>query len=390
MATNNYDDNSMPESEKPKAQNNRLMDIPSINWILFLSILYTLYFAQSLIIPLVLALLVALLLSPLVAICKKVHVPRTVSSILLLSMLAAPFTFIGLELMEPAQKWAKLLPKLSVQLSEQVESISEAFEEQQQAAKEASKPDKGFSLFAWFSDDDEQEVSPPSDSPAKVVNERIKQGSVELIIEAVGAAPLVLAQFLSGIIFVLFVLIFGPDLFHAFVRELPNKQQRQQAIRLVSVTQKQLSRYISTVSLINSGLALGTAGLLHLIGLEDALLWGVIVGILNFIPYVGSVIGVCILSLAATVQYGLSPAVFLPVVAYLGLNLLESQIITPMVLGRNMRLNPLVVMIWLLTCGWLWGVTGVLLSVPILVCIKLALSELGVWKNWLRIIEAGA
>ncbi|MGS2720794.1 AI-2E family transporter [Paraglaciecola aestuariivivens] len=378
---------TLTPSEQSKSR--RLTDIPSIKWLLFLAVLYTLYFAQSLIIPLLLAVLVALLLSPLVAACKRVYIPRTLSSIVLLSILATPFTLIGLELIEPAQKWAKLVPKLSVHLTEKVETISEAFEEQQQAERLASKPKKGFTLFGWFTDD-EEEPPAPSDSPAKVVNERIKQGSMEFLIEAIGAAPLVLAQFLSGCIFVLFLLIFGPDLFQAFVRELPTKHERQRAMRLINVTQQQLSRYISTVSSINLGLGLSTAALLYVIGLEDALLWGVIVGVLNFIPYLGSIIGVLILSLAGVVQYGVTPAVLLPISAYLSLNLLESQFITPMVLGRNMQLNPLVVMVWLLTCGWLWGLTGVLLSVPILVCIKLALAELGVWKNWLRIIEAGA
>jgi predicted PurR-regulated permease PerM len=156
------------------------------------------------------------------------------------------------------------------------------------------------------------------------------------------------------------------------------------------MTQAQLSRYIITVSVINSGLGLSTALVLYFIGLEDALLWGVMVGILNFIPYIGSVLGVLILTLAGIVQYGVNVTVLLPVGAYLALNILESQLITPTVLGRNMLINPLVIMLWLLSCGWLWGLSGVLLSVPLLVCIKLALSELGLWKSWLRIIAAGS
>ena len=177
--------------------------------------------------------------------------------------------------------------------------------------------------------------------------------------------------------------------FVEIVKELPSKEKREKAINLVSMTQAQLSRYIITVSIINSGLGLSTALVLYFIGLEDALLWGVMVGILNFIPYVGSVLGVLVLTLAGMVQYGVNLSVLVPVGAYLALNMLESQVITPTVLGRNMLINPLVIMLWLLICGWLWGLLGVLLSVPLLVCIKLALSELGLLKNWLRIIEAG-
>jgi predicted PurR-regulated permease PerM len=76
----------------------KLTDIPSIRWILFLAVIYTLYFAQSLIIPLVLTILIALLLCPLVTLLKRVDVPQSISSIALLVMLTAPFTLLGLEL----------------------------------------------------------------------------------------------------------------------------------------------------------------------------------------------------------------------------------------------------------------------------------------------------
>ncbi|GAC20208.1 AI-2E family transporter [Paraglaciecola arctica] len=370
-------------------QNSKLADIPSIKWILLLAVIYTLYFAQSLIIPMVLTILVALLLSPLVTLLKRVHVPRSISSIVLLAMLAAPFTLIGLQLIEPAQKWAKLIPKVSVHLTQQVESISDAFEKQQNEELVKAKPPKKVGFFDWFSSDEDKPQIKPKESTSDVVNEHIKQGGMELVLEALGAAPIFLAQILVSAILILFLLIFGPSLFNAFVKELPSEDKRLKAIRLVSMTQAQLSRYITTVSVINLGLGLSTALVLYFIGLEDALLWGVMVGILNFIPYVGSVIGVLILTLAGMVQYGVNVAVLVPLGAYLALNMLESQVITPTVLGRNMVINPLIVMLWLLICGWLWGLSGILLSVPLLVCIKIALSELGVWKNWLRIIEAG-
>lgn len=379
--TDNYQDSN-------KTQESALFaDVSCFKWLLSLAVIYTLYFAQSLIIPMVLTILIALLLSPLVTLLKRVHIPRSVSSIVLLAMLAAPFTLIGLELVEPAQKWAKLIPKLSVHLTQQVNSISDAFEQQQKDELKKAIPEKSFSFFDWFN---REEVKPePKESTSDVVTEHIKQGGMALILEALSAAPIFLAQILVSAILILFLLIFGPSLFTAFVKELPTEDKRLKAIRLVSMTQAQLSRYITTVSVINLGLGLSTALVLYFIGLEDALLWGVMVGILNFIPYVGSVIGVLILTLAGVVQYGVHLTVLVPVGAYLVLNMLESQFITPTVLGRNMLINPLVVMLWLLICGWLWGLSGILLSVPLLVCIKLVLSELGVWKNWLRVIEVG-
>ncbi|WP_420818940.1 AI-2E family transporter, partial [Paraglaciecola marina] len=363
------------------SSNARLINIPNIQWILVLAVIYTLYFAQSLIIPLVLTVLVALLLSPLVSLLQNFFIPRAISSIALLAMLATPFTLVGVELVEPAQRWAKLIPQLSVQVTKQVESISSAFDEQAKA-----QPTKKSSIFDWFSNS--KTSRPTEKKSATVVTDRIKQNGMELLVDALGAAPLFFAQLLASVILILFLLIFGPGLFEAFVKEMPTPEQQKKAKRLVTMTQKQLSKYIITVSVINLGLGLTTACALHFIGLEDALLWGVIVGLLNFIPYAGSVIGLVILSLAGVVQYGVTLAVLFPVGAYLVLNLLESQFITPTVMGKHMLINPLVIMVWLLICGWIWGLVGVLLSVPILVCIKLVLSELNIWKNWLRIIEA--
>ena len=74
--------------------------------------------------------------------------------------------------------------------------------------------------------------------------------------------------------------------------------------------------------------------------------------------------------------------------SFLFLNTLESQLITPTVLGRSMRMNPLVIMVWLMVWGWLWGIAGVLIAVPLLVCIKLILSRSGEFDPWLKLIES--
>jgi predicted PurR-regulated permease PerM len=185
----------------------------------------------------------------------------------------------------------------------------------------------------------------------------------------------------------LFILIFGPGLYENFITHSPLVTDKRRAEVLVGRVRQELSRYIVTVSMINLGLGITTACALWFLDIEDALLWGALVGLLNFAPYVGPVIAVAILCIAGLVQFGVTNAALIPPAAYFTVNLIESQFITPTILGRHMRLNPLVLVLWILLWGWLWGAVGVLLAVPLLVCIKLVARQLGVMQSWITLIE---
>ena len=382
-----------PEGDELSSEKKRLGHlklISPIKCLLALAILYTLYFAQTLILLILFTALIALLLSPWVSLLKRLYIPRALSAVILLTLLVMPFSFLVVELAEPIQKWAKLVPKLSVHLTEQIDLLSEEFkthENNENVKAITQKDDKGFDLFAWFRSDEPEQKAPEATN--NVVAEQLKQSGVGVAINMLSATPMILAQILSCFILILFLLIFSPPLFDAFIQSLPNIENKNKAVRMVHAIQKELSRYIVIVSTINIALGLSTAAALHFIGMEDALLWGVLVGLLNFMPYLGAAIGSVILIIASAVQYGVGLGLLVPVSIYLTLNLIESQFITPTVLGHQMKINPLVIILWLLICAWLWGIIGVLLSVPLLVCIKLILAQLGIWSNAMRIIESG-
>lgn len=98
--------------------------------------------------------------------------------------------------------------------------------------------------------------------------------------------------------------------------------------------------------------------------------------LLNYAPYVGPIIAMCMLTLAGVMQYGVNAGCLVPVGDFFLINLVEAKLITPTILGQHMRLNPLILIIWLVIWGWLWGPAGVLLAVPLLVCLKLTASQL--------------
>ena len=357
-----------------------------------LAVIYTLYLAKTLLMPMVVALLLSLLLSPLVSALKELYIPRTVSAILLLSALVGPFSLLAMELAEPAQKWARRIPEITTQVNEQIKEIQAVI--QPKTASEETVSDanreKRFSFFGLFSDQDDAPAAlTPTDKP-DAVSDTLMQSGLNVIMSVLMATPLIIAQIGTTLILILFLLIFGPKLFKVAIHTFPQIRDKPRSIALVGTLQSELSRYIVTVSLINTGLGLATAGVLYLMGVEDALLWGVMVGLLNFAPYIGPLVGVGILSLAGLTQYGLDWGALLPALVYFTINMVEAQFITPTLLGRHMRLNPLLLMVWLFLWAWLWGVVGALLAVPLLVCLKLVASQLGVFPHWLTLIETRA
>ena len=372
---------SAPQTETTK--NNRAPTLPRIAplyWLLALAFLYTLYFAKSLLMPIVVALMFALLLSPLAKLLKRFYIPRTISAIVLLAAIGGPFTLLGIELADPAQKWASRFPELVQKTTQELDSLKNSVTPQPKPAP------KEKSFFSFFNS--EEEVPEPADD--NPLSQRLTQGSLEMLVSALSATPVVLAQFLTFLIMVLFLMIFGPNLYRQATHVLPQVSDEQHAKELVERIQRELSRYILTVSLINAGLGITTASVLWFWGVEDALLWGALVGLLNFAPYVGPLISLCVLSVAGLAQYGMGWHALLPAAIYFGINMFEAQIVTPLVLGQRMRLNPLMLMLWLILWGWIWGVVGVLLAVPLLVCLKLVAEQLNLFRPWIELIEAPA
>jgi predicted PurR-regulated permease PerM len=125
------------------------------------------------------------------------------------------------------------------------------------------------------------------------------------------------------------------------------------------------------VSLINISLGIAVSGGLYFGGVPNAFMWGMLVAVLNFVPYFGPVAGIILLATVGLLTFDTLWKGLLPPVWYLSLHLLEANLITPIVLGRRFTLNPVVIFVSLIFWTWLWGVPGALLSVPILVAIKI-------------------
>jgi predicted PurR-regulated permease PerM len=169
----------------------------------------------------------------------------------------------------------------------------------------------------------------------------------------------------------LYLLLASGDLFlQKLVRVMPTLREKRRAVEISHEIQQNISHYLFSVSLINTGLAIAVGGGLYFMGVRNAAMWGMLVAILNFVPYFGPSAGILLLATVGFLMFDTLWQALLPAAWYLLLHTLEANFITPVLLGRRFTLNPVVIFVSLIFWIWIWGVPGALLSVPILVSIK--------------------
>jgi len=137
----------------------------------------------------------------------------------------------------------------------------------------------------------------------------------------------------------------------------------------------QMSRYMLVNTLTSAGVGVVTWGFLAIVGLPNALLWGVVAFLLNFIPYAGALVTVTLVGLAALASFDATGTVLLAVGGCAAINVLEGYFVTPHLLGKHLPLNPVAIFVSLLYWGWVWGAAGALLAVPITVMLQVVASR---------------
>ncbi len=224
----------------------------------------------------------------------------------------------------------------------------------------------------------------PSAVGAKVVMERprLEDRLMDMGVTAATTAS-------AALLLVYFFLVHGETLFRRLVEVMPTLSDKRRVVDIVRRVQSDVSRYLLSITIINAILAVVVSAALFALGVENALFWGFLAGLLNYMPYVGPLVMIAALTLVglgAPDHPGIVAALA-PAVVYTVINLLESTALTPTVLGRQFSINPVVILLWLLLWGWLWGIPGLLLGVPLLVCVKVILQRSESGSEWALLME---
>ncbi|MGI5308592.1 AI-2E family transporter [Rheinheimera sp. WS51] len=352
---------------KPTAAQKRhslhLASTAAMKILVVLAVAYTFYFCRSLLLPLMLSGLVALFSSPAVRVLTRIHIPKPLAAAAVLSILVFGVGF-GISLLyQPASQWAERLPLLSHKLADHVGDMSDSIN----SIKEVVLPTQ-------------------SDNPSPVTN-AVGSGVIPLLSFIAQATAMALFQLAAVIMLTYFFLVFGDTLMRKLVQFKSSLHEKKNLVVMFQTIRDDISRYVLLVSVINVSLGLATTAVLHLLGVADPMLWGALAAILNFAPYIGPVILLVLLSAVGYTEYQQLSDILLVPGAFLVLNIIESQLITPLVLGRRFNMNPLLVVIWMFIWGWIWGAVGVLIAIPLLVSLKIITSHLDIDPKWLRLLE---
>jgi len=173
-------------------------------------------------------------------------------------------------------------------------------------------------------------------------------------------------------VILLFFLLASGDLFlRKLIRVLPRLEDKRRAVDIARQVERDISGYLGTVTTINLGLGAAVAICFTLIGVPTPLLWGAMVACTNFVPYLGPAINYGVFAMVGLLTFDTVPRMLAPAGLFLVLNVLEAYLVTPMVLGKRLTLNPVMLFVGLTFWGWLWGIVGAILAVPILVVCKI-------------------
>lgn len=191
------------------------------------------------------------------------------------------------------------------------------------------------------------------------------------------SAPYALIQMFFALLLIFFFLAGWTKLRERTITSRGSFDGAMATARVIQNVVDATSAYLGTITLINLCLGLAVALALQLVGMPSPLMWGGIVAILNYIPYLGPILGALLLAMGGLMTFADLWWALLPALILIIFHTIEANVITPLVVGRRLTINPLLILISLSFWGWVWGTLGALLAVPLLIIIRTVMAAAG-------------
>ena len=340
----------------------------SLALIAVLASLYTLYWAKAVFVPILLGLMASYALTPVVDRLERWRVPRAVGAGLLLLGIVGGAGWTAYRLSDDAAELVATLPEVAQKFRQSVQKPAPkgvksetAIDKVQQAATELEKTADVSTGPATAGQRGVTRVQ--IEKPKFDLQDYLWTGTIGLMTIA-GQATVVL--FLT-----FFLLVSGSTFRRKMVRIAgPTLGEKKLTIQALDEITEQIQRYLLVQVFTSLLVGIATWLCFLWIGVQHAAVWGIVAGVLNFIPYVGSIVFTVASAAVGLMQFGNIESAFLIAGISLGLHVVSGYMLTPWLTSRTSRMNAVTVFVGVLAWGWLWGVWGLLLGVPILMAVK--------------------
>jgi predicted PurR-regulated permease PerM len=336
---------ALPE---PASRARQLIPSTLLAWGVFGLLLYV---AHAAFVPIALALLLALILSGPVEALHKYRVSRSLSAMFILVTVLAVMAG-GVNLMwEPTQEWFAKAPQTVTIIKRKARPVAQFMNRLDDLRNNAGNLNSSGRAA-------------PANSPTAVV---AGESAPVMFLDATGEF---LAAVLTFIIVTLFLLTGGPPMLARMTAAFADDLNASHVLDIIERVRAEVGRFYVATALINLGLGCATTAVMMAWGMPTPYLWGALAAVLNFIPYAGSATTLLVVTLVAAVSFDTLGRVLGVAGSYLMLSMIEGQVVQPLLVGRRLEVNPLLVFLALWFGGLFWGVAGIILATPALVALK--------------------
>jgi predicted PurR-regulated permease PerM len=314
-----------------------------------LAVLYTLFLARAVFLPIVLAILLSFLLSPVRRVLTRWGVPERWAAAVLLVVVTSLLVLGVVKLSDPAARWIQQAPSAFEQVREKLRRVL-------RPARELSKTAAQVQALA---------------DPGKEPNTPVVETKKPSLFNATFSYTANLLLSALEMLVLLYFLLASPGFFTLVLKLTLKPKGKHEAADIALEIEQQISRYLLTIALIYATDGAVVALVMYLVGMPNPILWGVLSASAHLVPYLGPVILATVLAVVSFLTFDSTPHSLLPPLLYCAIDFLEGNFITPLIIGQRFALNPVMVFLSLIFWAWMWGMAGALLAVPILMTFKI-------------------
>lgn len=324
---------------------------------LLLALPFALQAGAEFFLPVVTAFVISIALVPFLEWLERRGVKSGLAALLCVLVFLGVLNGILVLIVVPASGWVQMLPERIPVIRENLQAVIDLYSSLQQFI--------------------ERTLRTVATAPAKEVPDFAVQPPGSLLSLIATSAPHALIQGVFGLLVIYFFLSNWTTLRRSAIA---GREDFRGALTLARVIQNVVdatSAYIATITAINIMLGLIVAAALWMLGMPTPLMWGGIVALMNFVPYLGPIMAALLLTVGGLMSFGDIGTAMVPAAIMVGLHLVEANVITPIIVGRRLTLQPLLILLSLSFWTWVWGTLGALLAVPLLIILKIVIGASG-------------